>query len=227
MTHCKCFTNDGRNVKKIQKATVDHTNKDCHLKKITCCYAHDRSKKYSPPKCEKCCCVVQNCKKDVTSPRLENYDQPHQKSGKTDKVPYKEKSPEKILCEVCCCLLKNCCCREKSPSNLSRPRILCRDLPLYDEKAHLLGYIKKGAVIDHPSCAKSRDPMLDNGVAQELREKANGTICMSSCRYANGVQRQNRTAGVPRWTTKSAFEYSARTDRPTSPNKSKTKKCPC
>uniref|UniRef100_A0A1B6LII5 Uncharacterized protein n=1 Tax=Graphocephala atropunctata TaxID=36148 RepID=A0A1B6LII5_9HEMI len=236
MTDYKCFGKCIKNCEKICQNPSDHTNKNCHLKRFCCCYAHSSCKfteKEASPEvkvCEVCCCLLKNC---VCLKKSQHRESRHKKLH-NNKYLEKEKSPEQRLCELCCHLLKNCKCGSSSPqltSGIRGPRTLCEDLPLYDERAHLIGYIKRGAVIDDPSCVRSRDLGLESGSVSEMalrqRQPTMDRSCMASCRYAEGVKSDNRAANVSCWTTRSAFDHATTGDRNIQHRKHKRNHCPC
>uniref|UniRef100_A0A1B6FEJ7 Uncharacterized protein n=1 Tax=Cuerna arida TaxID=1464854 RepID=A0A1B6FEJ7_9HEMI len=235
MTDYKCFGKCMKNCEKICQNPSDHTNKNCHLKRFCCCYDSSACKfaekeAPEPNVCEVCCCLLKNC---VCQKKSQHRESRHEKPQHNKRLE-KEKTPEKRICELCCHLLKNCKCRSSSPglnSGIRGPRTLCEDLPLYDERSHLIGYIKRGAVIDDPSCARSRDPAQTSGSLSETgfrpRLPTTERGCMASCRYAEGVRNDNRAAHVACWTTKSAFEHATTGEPDTRHRKHKRNHCHC
>lgn len=228
----------------------DHTNKDCHLKQ--CCKFKNSKRPTSKDMssghkiCEVTCCLAKECKSRCKYFKCEDCDQMKRpglyKSCNVKDInssykgnchhyissEFKDHNEQKIY-EMCCCLVDNCKCKEDAQQIGSKiPRTLCEDLPLYDEKSHLLGYIKRGSIIDMPFCAKSQDPTLEEksitiGVDRKL-PKGSYQGCMASCRYAEGVRKQNANPAMSRWTTKAAFDHAIGRDKPA---QQKTKPCPC
>lgn len=171
------------------------------------------------------------------------------KAGETTRKVDKKKEK---FCNVCCCVISKCKCENDKPMlGKFRPRMLTIDLPLYDERAHLLGYIKKGATIDEPACLKSTDILLEKGSDfctdfytdyKKLYEYRT-PCCLSSCMYAQEVISKCGNSVPPRWTKRSAFNHAVGPsqcdctvasdtilNRKTSNNKTevtKIRKCPC
>lgn len=140
-----------------------------------------------------------------------------------------------VLCQLCCCLVNSCKCNKKTDKmGSSRPRTLCEDLPLYDEKSHLLGYIKRGSVIDVPFCALSRDTCLElKSTTEDAKPQLTSETdpgCMPSCHYASDLRRQNNGHPSSRWTTTTAFNQAIKTVIPETiqrKEKHSVKKCSC
>lgn len=183
-------------------------------------------KKCCPKKLEDCC----PCKRE--NPVRKPFPSP-------TRVPNSEikkvlSNPQ--LCTECCCIIKKteptCYCKHsKSPErsmNIRNPRILTVDLPLFDERSHLLGYIKQGSIIEEPSCSVSQDLVLEkrsypkySETTRPLYSSCCEGCCLSSCKYANSLKSSKpSTSPSPRWTTKSGFQQSIK------PKKT-TKKCNC
>lgn len=240
MTCHSCVTKCVKNCGCICFESSNHANKDCHLKKCFCCKNKDINREMSPE--YKVCEDYNQIKKPVLHKEKFSNQNDHDicntKSSSKKKsydISSKYRSQDKHdICEICCCLVYNCKCKEKNFERNLRPRTLSEDLPLYDERSHLLGYIKRGSVIDMPFCAKSQDPILEEksivNVAYPQLSEGTNLGCMASCRYAEGIRKQYSDTTMSRWTTQTAFEHATRTNKPTAPSYEKQKpflKCPC
>lgn len=207
-------TEFGKQYESVCKTKGDHSNINCYLKNHCCCYAH----KYCSNKKKAGASDNEKCVKDCTcNPRIKSPLHQDKIVATGGKYTAKELSPEKKFCELCCCLLKNCTC-QKTYCDQSRPTILMEDLPLYDEKSHLLGYLKKGTLIDQPACLRSND-----GEERRVNTEAK---CLASCSYADGLRRQLGcgTSGMPRWTSRSSYEHATRVGKDVLGS---SKKCTC
>ncbi|KAL1465595.1 hypothetical protein WDU94_005150 [Cyamophila willieti] len=91
-------------------------------------------------------------------------------------------------------------------------------LPLYDENAHLLGFLKEGTEIIGPSCPKS----CDNSLYQNDPNCSDISCPFSICNKATQLKDVTNTPASARWTYGSNFESSIRHQLV----KAKFNKCP-
>ncbi|XP_073977361.1 uncharacterized protein isoform X2 [Rhodnius prolixus] len=127
---------------------------------------------------------------------------------------------QKVLCN--CCKESICpCCKKEFELKESgyyeivqrekqRSKLLMKELPLFDDNFHLLGYLPEGTFIKGPYCLKSNDTFVEQINAVGNSESRFNTDCKCPPECKNAAKKGKFAALFPRWVNRDEYDSAAR-----------------